>query len=72
MKLRSITVQSRTGPRGGGETVKALLAVCENCDNTSWSVFQIEGHQGFHLQCTSCDVSYCPGGECREDHEVTT
>lgn len=53
-------------PQTGEEIKKeALLAVCDKCDNREWIVFQIKGHDHFHLQCSICGETSCPkGGDC--------
>jgi len=61
MNLRDVEVGSLEGKR------KAKQAVCD-CGGETFIVFQIEGHNHFHLQCDQCGSSFCPqAGACRND-----
>ena len=48
---------------------KGKLAVCSDCDNREWIVFQLDGQDHFHLQCSMCGTSYCPLGKCGEEEQ---
>lgn len=47
-----------------GERVKALFAVCSDCNNDRFLVFVVDGQDHLHLQCSRCQTSYCPAGAC--------
>lgn len=43
-----------------GNVVNAQKAVCPQCNCDRFMILVINGHN--HLQCTSCEESFCQGG----------
>jgi hypothetical protein len=60
MRFEMVTVTARTD----ATTHQAQLAVCEDCGGHTWIAYQIEGQDGFHLQCLACTTTYCVGHAC--------
>lgn len=47
-----------------GEEIKAHVCACSDCGCRAFHVFQIDGHDHWHMQCYRCGVSYCCGKHC--------
>lgn len=50
-----------------GKVEQAALISCEECQGTAFAIFFIQGQEKPHLQCASCQTTFCQtGGCCRE------
>jgi hypothetical protein len=60
MKYKPVSVIARDN----GMPYQADLCVCGVCEGQIFCCYQIEGQEGFHLQCLQCTTTYCLGHVC--------
>lgn len=62
MDTKQVKVEARDGSK---EVTDALLVICPQCSGDSFKIFVVHGHN--HLQCATCNETFCQGGGAHGD-----
>lgn len=63
LRTERVRIVEREGPTPG-RVSEADVIRCGGCGSTIFALFELASNGSLHLQCVTCDTSYCRDGKC--------
>jgi hypothetical protein len=59
MEVKNVVVIDKDGT-----VIPAEVVICAACEAETFILFFADGQEHLHLQCVSCDLTFCSGDGC--------